>query len=84
MENVSAADARKQLAELLNRAAYGKESFVVTRHGKEMGAIVPVEDLALLERLKRFASREELAAALREIDEEGTVSWDAVKKTLGL
>ena len=57
MENISAADARKQLAELLSRAAYGKERFVLTRHGKEMGALVPVEDLALLERLKQFASR---------------------------
>jgi len=47
MENVSVANARKQLAELLNRAAYGKERFVVTRHGKEMGAIVPLEDLGL-------------------------------------
>lgn len=84
MENISAADARKQLAELLSRAAYGKERFVVTRHGKEMGAIVPVEDLDLLERLKQFAARKEVQAALRDIEEEGTASWDAIKKSLGL
>ena len=84
MENISAADARKQLAELLNRAAYGKERFVLTRHGKEMGAIVPVEDLDLLDRLKEFASKKEVAAALREIEDEGTSSWDSIKKSLGL
>ena len=84
MENVTAADARKQLAELLSRAAYGKERFVLTRHGKEMGALVPVEDLALLERLKQFASRKEVEAALAEIESEGTVSWNSIKKSLGL
>lgn len=84
MENISTADARRQLAELLNRSAYGKERFVVTRHGKEMVAIVPVEDLDLLERIKQFASRKEVEAALREIEEEGTASWDSIKKSLGL
>ena len=57
MESVSTAEARKYLADLLNRAAYGKERFVVTRHGKELVAIVPAEDLELLERLRQFASR---------------------------
>ncbi|MGD8331482.1 MAG: type II toxin-antitoxin system Phd/YefM family antitoxin [Acidobacteriota bacterium] len=84
MENISAADARKQFAELLSRAAYGKERFVVTRHGKEMGAIVPVEDLDLLERLKRFAARKEVQAALREIEDEGTTSWNAIKRSLDI
>lgn len=84
MENITAADARKQLAELLSRAAYGKERFVVTRHGKEMGAIVPLEDLALIERLREFAARQEVQAALREIEDEGTISWAAIKRSLGL
>jgi len=84
MENITAADARKQLAELLSRAAYGKERFVLTRHGKEMGAIVPVEDLDLLERLKKFAAKKEVQAALREIEDEGTASWDSIKNSLGL
>ena len=84
MENISAADARKQLAELLNRAAYGKERFVLTRHGKEMGALVPLEDLDLLERLKKFASRKEVEAAFREIEDEDTASWASIKKSLGL
>ena len=84
MENITAADARKQLAELLSRAAYGKERFILTRHGKEMGALVPVEDLDLLERLKEFAAKKEVEAALREIEDEGTSSWDSIKKSLGL
>jgi len=84
MENVSTAEARKHLAELLNRAAYGKERFVVTRHGKELVAIVPAEDLELLERLRQFASRKEIDKALRELDEGDGVSWESLKSELGL
>jgi prevent-host-death family protein len=84
MENISSAEARKHLADLLNRAAYGKERFVVTRHGKELVAIVPAEDLKLLERLRQFASRKEIDAALHELDEADSVSWESLKSELGL
>lgn len=84
MESVSTADARKNLAELMNRAAYGGERFVVTRHGKELVAIVPLEDADLLARLRRFVSRKELERALQEADEEGTTSWQELKSEMGL
>lgn len=84
MENISTADARRQLAELLNRSAYGKERFVVTRHGKEMVAIVPVEDLDLLERLRGLLRREDVRAALREADDEDLVAWEELREELDL
>jgi len=43
-----------------------------------------VEDLDLLERLKKFAAKKEVQAALREIEDEGTASWDSIKNSLGL
>ena len=84
MKNVTTADARKNLSELLNRAAYGGERFVVTRHGKELVAIVPLEDLALLDRIRRLLEEREFEAALREMAEAGTVPWDEVRRDLGL
>jgi prevent-host-death family protein len=84
MENITTAEARKHLAELLNRAAYGKERFVVTRHGKELVAIVPVEDLDLLRRVRQFVSRKEVEEALRDLETGGTVPWEALKSDLGL
>jgi prevent-host-death family protein len=38
-------DARKEFADLVNRARYGKETTVVTKHGKDMAAVVPMERL---------------------------------------
>lgn len=84
MKHVTTAEARKNMAELLNRAAYGGERFVVTRHGKELVAIVPLEDATLLDRLRGFLEKRDYEAALREVAEAGTVSWDEVRRDLDL
>jgi prevent-host-death family protein len=80
-EDVSARDARKNLADLVNRVAYGKERFIVTRHGKGVAALVPLSDVSLLERLRRLLSRKEVKTALEKTQ---TVSWSELKKDLEL
>ena len=84
MKPITTAEARKNMAELLNRAAYGGERFVVTRHGKELVAIVPVEDATLLERLRTLLEKRDYEAALEAVAEAGTVSWDEVRRDLDL
>ena len=84
MKHVSTADARRNMAELMNRAAYGGERFVVTRHGKELVAIVPVEEANLLDRLKTHLEARDYEAALKAMAESGTVPWDAVRRELDL
>jgi prevent-host-death family protein len=84
MKNVTTAEARKNLTELLSRAAYGGERFVVTRHGKELVAIVPLEDVTLLDRLRGFLEARDFEAALKEISEAGTLPWEEVRRELGL
>jgi prevent-host-death family protein len=83
MKHVTTAEARKQMAELLNRAAYGKERFVVTRHGKELVAIVPLEEMTLLDRLRTLLSRKDFEAALAEVEESRTRPWSDVRRELG-
>ena len=52
MSKVKVIDARKDLADILNRAAYGKGRVVLTRRGKDVAAIVPMDDLAILEAIE--------------------------------
>jgi prevent-host-death family protein len=52
-DEVPVTEARKDLAELVNRVAYGGERIPLSRHGKVVAAIVSAEDLDLLERLAR-------------------------------
>ena len=70
--------------EVMNRAAYGGERFVITRHGKELAAIVPLEDATLLDRLRSLLEAKDYEAALREVAEAGTVPWDEVRRELDL
>lgn len=84
MKEITTAEARKHMAELVNRAAYGKERFVVTRHGKELVAIVPLEDVTLLDRLRALLSKKDFDAALAAIDESEPRSWDEARRDLDL
>jgi prevent-host-death family protein len=81
---VSVAEARSGLADLLNRVAYGKERLVVTRHGRQLAAIVPIEDLDLLDRLRGFVMRKDVARALQDLDSGRARPWQELRMELGL
>lgn len=38
-------EARENFAELVNQAAYGKNRVLLTRRGKTLAAVVPIQDL---------------------------------------
>lgn len=84
MSAISTADARRNLADLVNRVAYGKERVVLTRHGKQLCALVPIEDLSFLDRLRMAADSQDVATALSESAGGETVPWAALKRELGL
>ena len=81
MSKIAVIDARKDLAEILNRAAYGKERVVLTRRGKDVAAIVPMDDLAILEAIEDhmdLAESEKILERVKRGSEE-TFSLDEVK-----
>ncbi len=88
MTTMSAEDARNQFADLINRAAYGRERTVVTRRGKRVAAIVSVEDLefleAALEEIEDRADAEYAREAIKNLDMANTVPWEDIKSDLGL
>jgi len=56
----------------------------LTRRGKEIVAVIPIEDVKLLEALEDKIDLEEARAALTEAKKKGTVSWEKIKRELGL
>ena len=84
MGQVNTVDARAQFSEIINRAAFGKERMILTRRGKELVAVVPIEDVKLLEALEDRIDLEEARASLLEAKKKGTVPWEKIKKELGL
>lgn len=84
MDEIPSAEARKQLAELINRVAYGKERVVLTRHGRAVAALVPIEDLSLIERVRARLRRGEVEQALDDAEAGRLVSWEALRSELDL
>ncbi len=78
---ISATLIRDDLANIVNRVAFGAERIVLERRGKDVAAIVSMDDLALLDELE---SRIDLDAARKALRERGSVPWEKVKADLGL
>ena len=87
MTRLNVTKAREEFPEILNRAAYGKERTIVSRRGKDLAAVVPIEDLRLLERLAHDEmdrqDLEDARAALREAEGKGTRSLRDLMVELG-
>ncbi len=78
MIEVRVSDARRGLAEHINRVAYGNERIVFTRHGKGVVALVSVADAELLQRIEDQADIAVLRERLEHGDVCGCVSHDQV------
>ena len=76
--------ARQNFSELINRVAYGKDRVLLTRRSRPLVAVVPIEDIALLEAMEDRDDLKAARAALREIKRKGTIPWSRMKKELGL
>ena len=85
MKNISTAKARQQLSDIINRAAYGKERVILTRRGKKVAAVVPLEDLRLIEGLEERLDVEAAREAEAEAKAKGEkpIPWKKAKKRLG-
>jgi prevent-host-death family protein len=87
MTRLNVSKAREEFPEVVNRAAYGKERTIVSRRGKDLAAVIPMDDLRLLERLAREEmdriDLEDARAALKEAKEKGTIPLRDLMRELG-
>jgi prevent-host-death family protein len=77
MKTVGAFEAKTHLSNLLEEVAHGEE-VLITRHGKPLARLVPVESgvrerrLEAIERLRSFAAGHRLnGLSVRQLREEG-------------
>ncbi|MCH7978635.1 MAG: type II toxin-antitoxin system Phd/YefM family antitoxin [Acidobacteria bacterium] len=84
MTRLNASEVRSDFADILNRVAYGGERIVLHRRGKDVAALVPLEDFALLEKLEDNIDLKEARTALAEAKKKGTIPWKKIKADLNL
>ena len=66
LNTVSTAEARKRLAEIVNKVAYGKEPVVLTRRGVQIAALISMEEFELLQLIEEHIDIEDAKQALEE------------------
>ena len=71
MSTVSTSTARRELADILNRASYAQERTVITRKGKPVAAVVSLEDLEAMEALEDQMDLQAAHESLKDAKEGG-------------
>jgi prevent-host-death family protein len=88
-KELNTTEARLQFADIVERAQFKKERVIISKRGKEVVAVISVEDLRLLEELEAQEDQEDIAAAeaaLLAMKERGEkpIPLDDVLAELGL
>ncbi|MFF4221106.1 MULTISPECIES: type II toxin-antitoxin system Phd/YefM family antitoxin [Streptomyces] len=68
MDTYSLVEARNQLGQLVGRVRHGHEHILISEYGKPAAALIPIEEL---EELQRLRDKDDLAEAQARWDETG-------------
>ena len=81
MKTVNSADARKSFSNLLNESGFGGRRIIITRKGKAVAAIVPIE---YLEAIQAKEDQKDISEANRILSDPKSVyiPWEQAKKEL--
>ena len=76
-------DAKEQFADLITRVTHNKERIILTRRGKEVAAIIPLDDLQLLQASQDKSDLDAATEALKEARDLGTITLAQLKEQIG-
>jgi prevent-host-death family protein len=80
--HVSVSEARETFADIVNRVAYRNERVLVTRRGKPIAAIIPMEQVEFLERAEDEYDLRMADEALKELEHTPAIHWEQVEAEL--
>lgn len=81
MNRLPASKARERISDILNEVAFGGERVVLHRHGKDVAAVISVEDLRRFEELEDRYDLELMREARAEPGPN--VPWEQLKAEIG-
>jgi len=81
--SINTSDAKEEFSELINRVAHNKERIILTRRGKGVAAIVPLEDLYRLEESQNKHDLQDAVEALQEARQIGSITLEEFKAEIG-
>ncbi len=82
MPSLTVSEAREDFGRTVDRVHHRQERVCITKHGRPVVALVPIEDLELLAMLEDRLDIDAARAALAESGDR--IPYDLVRKELGL
>lgn len=79
---VSTIEAKEQFADLINRVSHSKERIILTRRGKEIAALISMEDFKLLQDNQDKQELREASESLKEARQVGTTTIEQLKNEI--
>jgi prevent-host-death family protein len=79
---INAKQVRKELSETLNKVKYTHDRISITKYGKPVAALIPIEDLEFLEEIEEELDRRAIDEALAEQGDDPYIPWEQVKREL--
>ena len=84
-EDISIADLRARLGDLVSRVSYKHDRVVITKHGKPVAALISASDMEKFEELEDWNDIQSAKASDRENEKAGgPIPWSVVKRELKL
>jgi len=83
MASITTVSARNDFSTVLNRAAFGKERVILKRRGKAIAAVVPIDDVVLLQSLEDKLDIADALAARKDARKKGAKSLAELRAELG-
>jgi prevent-host-death family protein len=80
MEVLNMSEARDKLPDTVNRVSYAGERFIIARRGKELAALVSLDDLAILNAIE---DNIDIADAREILKNPKKISLEEAKAQLG-
>jgi len=81
--SMTTVDTKEKFTDLLNHIIHTKERIILTRRGKEVAALISIEDFQILESTQDKQDLHEAIDALREAKTLGTVTLEQLKEEIG-
>ena len=81
--SISTIEAKEEFSELVHRVSQNKERIILIRRGKEVAAMIPLEDLLLLQASQNKSDLNDAVEALKEARNQGTVTLEELKSEIG-
>lgn len=82
MTKVQVSEVRDNLADVINRTAYGNERLIIERRGKPLAALVSIADIEMLEQLEDRLDVLDALEALKEAETGDVVPWKDFRDSL--